>query len=78
MTQLAKELIIFIVIVAAAASVLIAWAIHSGFKGRGGDEVIKEGESEQAIYRREVRMRNHEDMAAINGMKIPHYRHEEV
>lgn len=75
---LAKELIILIVIAAAGASVLIAWAIHSAFQGRAGEVVIKAGESEQAAYRREVRQRNMENIAATNGLKMPQHYYEEV
>jgi hypothetical protein len=78
---LPKEAIILIVIVASGASVLVAWAIHSIWHGqRGSDEdiLVGNGEQEQAAYRQEVRMRNHENMAAINGFKYPSHRYDEV
>lgn len=77
---LAKEVIILIVIVASGASVLIAWAIHSIWHGqRGGDEegLVSDSEQQQAAYRQEVRMRNQENMAAINGFKFPSHRYDE-
>jgi flagellar basal body-associated protein FliL len=79
--ELPKEAIILIVIASAGASVLIAWAIHSIWHGqRGSDEEISvnSGEQEQAAYRQEVRMRNYENMAAINGFKYPSHRYDEI
>lgn len=78
MAGLSKEVIILIVILAAGASVLMAWAMYAGFQYRRGEEDVKSNEAEQAAYRREVRQRNHEDMAAINGFKMPQYRYDEV
>lgn len=81
MGELPKEVIILIVIVSSGASVLLAWAIHSiwhGQKGSGDEEgVIHDKEQQQAIYRREVRERTLESMAAINGLKPPTHRYEE-
>jgi hypothetical protein len=79
--ELPKEAIILIVICSAGASVLIAWAIHSIWHGqRGSDEeiLVNSGEQEQAAYRQEVRMRNYENMAAINGFKYPSHRYDEI
>jgi flagellar basal body-associated protein FliL len=79
--ELPKEAIILIVIASAGASVLIAWAIHSIWHGqRGSDEeiLVNSGEQEQAAYRQEVRMRNYENMAAINGFKYPSHRYDEI
>lgn len=79
--ELPKEAVILIVIASAGASVLIAWAIHSIWHGqRGSDEEISvnSGEQEQAAYRQEVRMRNYENMAAINGFKYPSHRYDEI
>lgn len=81
MGQIPKEVIILIVIVSAGASVLIAWAIHSIWHGQRGvvDEEgsVVDKEQQLAIYRREVRERNIESMAAINGLKFPSHRYEE-
>lgn len=79
--ELPKEAIILIVIVSAGVSVMIAWAIHSIWHGqRGGDEevLVGNGEQEQAAYRQEVRMRNYQNMAAINGFKYPSHRYDEI
>jgi flagellar basal body-associated protein FliL len=82
MPGLSKEVIILIVIVASGASVVIAWAIHSIWHGqRHGDEdeKITDSEQQQAAYQQEVRMRNQESIAAINGFKYPsHHRYDEV
>lgn len=79
--ELPKEAIILIVIASSGASVLIAWAIHSIWTGqRGSDEEILVGNSEQdqAAYRQEVRLRNYQNMAAVNGFKYPSHRYDEI
>ena len=76
-----KEVVVLIVIVSAGGCVVIAWAIHSIWHGkRGSDEEILVGNSEQdqAAYRQEVRMRNYENMAAMNGLKKPSHRYDEI
>lgn len=77
--ELPKEAVIVIVICAAGVSVMIAWAIHSVWNGRGGDAgVTAEDFNEQAEYRKDVRLRNQEAMAAANGYQFPSYRGSEV
>lgn len=77
--QIPKEAIIVIVICAAGVSVMIAWAIHSVWNGRGGEAgVIAQDFNEQAEYRKDVRLRNQEAMAAANGYQFPLYRGSEV
>jgi len=80
--ELPKEAIILIVICSSGVSVMIAWAIHSIWHGQrgGGDEeaLVTNSEQEQAAYRQEVRMRNYANMAAINGLKQPSHRYDEI
>ena len=76
--SLPKEAIIVIVIVSAGLAVLIAWAIYAMWHGRNGDEVAQGDANKQATYRKEVRARNQEEMAVINGFKYPVYRVDEV
>jgi hypothetical protein len=79
--EIPKEVVVLIVIVSAGGCVLIAWAIHSIWHGkRGSDEevLVSNGEQDQAVYRQEVRMRNYENMAAMNGFKYPSHRYDEI
>jgi hypothetical protein len=78
MPALSKEVIILVVILSSGASVVIAWAIHSIWHGqRHGDEdeKITDVEQQQAAYQAEVRRRNLESIAAINGYKYPSNHH---
>lgn len=72
--QLPKEAIIIIVIVSAGVAVTVAWAFYSMWHGRKDDEVAQGDANEQAIYRKEVRLRNQEEMAVVHGYKYPVYR----
>ena len=79
--EIPKEVVVLIVIVSAGGCVLIAWAIHSIWHGkRGSDEevLVGSGEQDQAAYRQEVRVRNYENMAAMNGFKHPSHRYDEI
>ena len=79
--EIPKEVVVLIVIVSAGGCVLIAWAIHSIWHGqRGSDEevLVGNGELDQVAYRQEVRMRNYENMAAMNGLKMPLHRYDEI
>jgi hypothetical protein len=76
-----KEVIVLIVVAASGACVLVAWAIHSvwtGQRGRGEDGLVSNSEQDQAAYRQNVRMRNRERMAAINGYKYHSHHYDEV
>lgn len=76
--MVSREVIILLVIIGAGAAVMLAAGIHASFRGRGGDEEDDKGANEQAAYRREVIQRNHENIAAMHGMKLPSNRFEEV
>lgn len=80
MGEISREAIILIVIVSSGCSVVLAWAFHSIWHGRhnSDEEVVGDGEQQQAAYRAEVRMRNHQIIAAIHGFKYQSDRYEEV
>jgi hypothetical protein len=81
MVELAKEVIVLIVVIASGVCVVLAWAVHSMWHGRqGDDDEVKVHDSEQqlAAYRKEVRFRNQESMAAINAYKYPSHRYDGV
>jgi hypothetical protein len=64
-----RALIIFFVILGAAASIVIAWAVFAICAGRRSGKVDTEGERQQVEYMREARMRNRKEMAAHHGFR---------
>lgn len=58
----------FVIIVACAAAVLVGYAIHRLYYGI--EEVtMREPSAEQAVYMREVRLRNLESVGAMSTQK---------
>lgn len=73
MGEISIEVIVLITIVASRALVLFAWASHSIWHGQlSEDEGMISGSGQQqqkTVYRNGVKIRNHDDVAAINGFK---------
>ncbi|KAK4629762.1 hypothetical protein CLAFUW4_08660 [Fulvia fulva] len=66
---LSDSIIILLVILAAAVSVAIGWAIYSLFHRRQGDLAMSDS-GEQAEYMREVRLRERHLIAAAIGYRF--------
>lgn len=73
MGNMNSQVVVLVVIIAAGAAVLIGYATTRYFVGRvpDGDTEGPGSDFNQANYMREVRLRNSEQLAGINGYK-PH------
>lgn len=74
MAALSHSLIVFLIILGCAAAIGLGWGFYSLYNGRHDqsgqhDVALPTTEQSQAVYMREVRLRNQDVIAGMYGYK---------
>ena len=70
--MVSHTVIVLICIVAAGVGVLLGWAVYRLYSSQASEKGT-DPENVQAIYMREVRQRNREVIADLNGYRLRRY-----
>lgn len=69
--MVSRAVVILLVIIGAAVAVCLAWGVATLIDRRKFVKADREVDSEQARYMRELRIREQNRLAAVNGFRLP-------